>query len=122
MSMVLDKHRDTFEHYKTQTLAERRARIHLDNMVLFISIVIIAFLLMVVIRTTILAPYQITYVEYHMKQNDSLYNVVQDMNDYTPFGWNIQDFVALAMDKNNIQDASTIRHGQVVMIPIAKSK
>ena len=40
--------------------------------------------------------YEIEYVEYRMEKNDSLFNVVQDMNEYVPWGWDTHDFVRLA--------------------------
>ena len=66
--------------------------------------------------------YEIEYVEYHMQENDSLFNVVQDLNDHSPRGWDARDFVALAKDKNNITNVTNIRSGQRILIPVATIK
>lgn len=88
-------------------------------MTVFFFIACSVLVVMLVMNKT---DYQIDYVEYHMQENDSLFNVVQDMNKYTPRGWDARDFVSLAKDKNQIQDVSTIRQGQRVYIPVASPK
>jgi hypothetical protein len=66
--------------------------------------------------------FNITYVEYRMHENDSIFHVVQIMNSYTPWGWDAHDFVALVQDKNHIYDISNIEEGSVIYIPIASLK
>lgn len=95
-------------------------RLRWDNILLLLSIVTIVTLFGMWYES--LNDYEIQYVPYQMEPNDSLINVVQDMNTYTPHGWDARDFVALAKDRNNISDVGKIRVWQTIEIPVAKPK
>ncbi|MCD7910996.1 LysM peptidoglycan-binding domain-containing protein [Bacillus velezensis] len=66
--------------------------------------------------------YQIDYIKYEVRKNDSLIEIVQQQNDYAPWGWDSRDFVDLTIEKNQITNPSTIQPGDVLLIPVAKKK
>lgn len=69
-----------------------------------------------------LDDYEVTYMEYHVQQNDSLFNVVQDHNEHMPWGWNTHDLVDLTLEKNHIQHVTKVQAGDVIWIPIITKK
>lgn len=95
-------------------------RIHWENLitVLVIAAVVAALLFWVLnIRN-----YEIQYVEYEVQKDDSLMEIVQQKNDYTPWGWDSRDFVELAMEKNQITNPMLIQPGDILLIPVAQKK
>jgi hypothetical protein len=92
----------------------------------WLNVALVAFCIFFIFKffTSIatLKGYEISYEMHYMRENDSLFNVVQEKNQYYPAGWNAQDFVYLAIDKNEINDVSSIPVGHKVMIPIAHKK
>ena len=66
--------------------------------------------------------YRIVYVEYVMQRDDTLLQVVQDLNDFYPDGWDARDLVHMAVEENNIKDVARIQEGKRILIPIAHER
>lgn len=106
--------------HKKKTIVVRRIR--WDN-ILYLAIgLMITICMWIMLKVSVLAPYEIEYVEYTAQNQDTIYNLVQEMNDYTPFGWDTRDFVALALDKNNLTQGEELRVGDKILIPVAIEK
>jgi hypothetical protein len=96
-------------------------RLRYDNILALIFV--IGFISTFCMWFSSLDNYDVTYVEYRMQENDSLFNVVQDMNkDYMPWGWDAHDLVALAKDKNDICNVAKVQAGKTILIPITSEK
>lgn len=114
MSMALEKH--------ASSMSVRRTKLKWDNISFLIAGFVTGLLVIWILKVSVFAPYEIQYVEHHVQDKDTIINLVQDMNDYTPFGWDARDFVALALDKNNMSSGAELRAGQTIYIPVAKGK
>lgn len=95
-------------------------RIHWRNVITVFTIaaVVAVFLLWAIS----LHNYEIKYIKYEVKKDDSLIEIVRQMNDYTPWGWDSRDFVDLTMKKNQIVNPSSIQPGDILLIPVAQKK
>lgn len=72
-----------------------------------------------ILRTTIFEPYEIYYVEYEMKYGDTIFEVVQEKNVDLPWGYTVQDFVHMTVEKNDIHSPSSLQIGDALLIPVA---
>ncbi|MBU5262078.1 hypothetical protein [Bacillus atrophaeus] len=95
-------------------------RIHWGNLitVLMIAAIIAVFLFWAIN----LHNYEIKYIKYEVQKDDSLIEIVQQKNNYTPWGWDSRDFVDLTIEKNQIMNPLSIQPGDILLIPVAHKK
>lgn len=93
-------------------------RLRWENVIL--SFVVLLGFITIILAFFFQSQYSITYMEYHMKPNDSLTSVIQDSNTHYPVMWDVRDLVALAEDRNQLDNSNQLDVGQVVYIPVVE--
>lgn len=95
-------------------------RLRWDNIAMLSLLLMGAYMVIIILIDA--HDYDLEYVEYQFEEGERLFNVIQDENDFYPFGWDTHDFVALTLDKNKLSKPTDIKAGDVVLIPITYPK
>jgi hypothetical protein len=83
---------------------------------------LVAFVYIVTLWVTQISNYEVHYKEYKLKPRDTVFNVVQEHNDYMPWGWDARDLISLTKDANHLNNVGSVKAGDTILIPIIKPK
>jgi hypothetical protein len=87
---------------------------------MWVIVPLLAALIMYMLLNALTPEYEVRYVEYQMEQGDSLFNVIQNMNEDVNESYDVRSLMSLAKEKNDITNAGHVIAGYTYQIPVIK--